>query len=223
MYPGNVLILDRASRPCQEMRATRLALPYAAAAACPGTFPRHSFSQPALRRPDRSPQAERRDLSFPSLLHPSGNGSADNKRSLDKLGMTLPRRPDRSPQAEWRDLSSPSLMHLSSSGSTGNTRSLDKLGMTIARRPDRSPQAERRDLSFPSLLLLSGNGSAGTKRSLGKLGMTIFRRPDRSPQAEWRDLSFQNTRFPAATLSIRSRAFDHRSAAPPANLPGGHP
>ena len=60
MYPGNVLILDRATTPCQDVRASRKASPYAALAR-PGTFPRHTSSQ--FRHLDRS-AAEWRDLSF---------------------------------------------------------------------------------------------------------------------------------------------------------------
>jgi hypothetical protein len=39
VYPGNVLILDTAIAPCQDMPEMRVASPRAASA-CPGTFPR---------------------------------------------------------------------------------------------------------------------------------------------------------------------------------------
>jgi hypothetical protein len=54
VYPGNVLILDRAPMPCQDMPEMRVASPRATSA-CPGTFPR-------CIAPSSRPK--RRDLSF---------------------------------------------------------------------------------------------------------------------------------------------------------------
>lgn len=42
MYPGNVLILDRAARPCQDVSSTRVDFSRAVCAR-PGTFPRFTI------------------------------------------------------------------------------------------------------------------------------------------------------------------------------------
>ena len=66
MYPGNVLILDTAIAPCQDMPEMRVASPRAASA-CPGTFPRSTSSS---RPPHPSCRPKRRDLSFPETQSP---------------------------------------------------------------------------------------------------------------------------------------------------------
>jgi hypothetical protein len=66
VYPGNVLILDTAIAPCQEIPEMRVASPRAASA-CPGTFPRSTSSS---RPPHPSSRPKRKDLSCPATQSP---------------------------------------------------------------------------------------------------------------------------------------------------------